>query len=207
MVSISSATVEKALALVCGIAPDKRVAFRGRIKRFQRMQFPGGTNTGQGRTALFSFNQFLKLLFAFELVQSGLSPSSAASVIEAHWSEMRMAAARTLIDDDSVEYDPMHFADGNLVFGFQIDAMWSLTVDGPVNEDIPDYFGSFRVFSRAELSQPFSDPKRSAAGTLSPWRVLLIDVRPLVWDVATEALRIAGFSATKKELFDDLVRG
>lgn len=194
--------VEDVLALIYEIAPNKRVALRGRMKHFQRMGFPARINTGKGVPAKFTFNRLLQLVFAFELVQSGLDPSAARSVISEHWHEMSPACARSMIHDALVEADPLNFKTGNLVFAFYIDALYPLQA-GPVLE----YYGSLVIAPKAELSDYlFNQGHVRDLHISSPWRVLVIDVGQIVGRVS-DALLSSPYKASRRDLFDDAAAG
>ena len=187
-----------------GVASDKRIAFRGRIKHFQRMRFPGNTNTGKGVPARFSFNRLMQLVFAFELVQSGLDPSAARSVMSEHWPTLSPAVARSMVRDVYVKRDPLGFPTGELSFAFYFDGLWSLTVEG---DDTVEYYGAVDILPAGELARPYFNPARSEYSEIdSPWRVLLIEVSQLVNEVV-QRLIATGFQTSRRELFEDLAQG
>lgn len=76
-VQLGFATVAGALARVNLIREDARSAFDARLKHFQRLEFPPGTNTGRGRAATYGIGHVLQLAFALELVQLGVPPERA----------------------------------------------------------------------------------------------------------------------------------
>lgn len=202
MLSIPSAVVEDVLARLYDIADDKRVALRGRMKHFQRMGFPARVNTGKGVPARFSFNRLMQLVFAFELVQSGLDPSASMSVIASHWPTMSPACARSMVHDLHVIADPNSYQTGNLLFAFYIDALYPLQ-NGPSD----DYYGVLEVFPKnASASDLFDKRYVDADNLASPWRALVIDVSQIVYR-ASDALPLVGFQANRRELFDDLAAG
>lgn len=81
-VQFGFATVAGALARVNLIREDARPAFDARLKHFQRLEFPPGTNTGRGRAAVYDIGHLLQLAFALELVQLGVPPERAKTHVE-----------------------------------------------------------------------------------------------------------------------------
>jgi hypothetical protein len=75
------AIVEGALAELHFIRPEKRVAFKARLKHLQRLGFPPGVNTGTGRAANYQGQHLFLLGLAFELLQLGLTPERVIKVI------------------------------------------------------------------------------------------------------------------------------
>ncbi len=203
MVSIPSAVVEDALARLYRVASDKRVAFRSRIKHFQRLRFPDGTNTGKGKPAAFSFSQYMQLLLAFELVQSGLSPTTAAMVVGEWWINFYKAFARTMVDDDNVLSDPEEFTCRDLMFMIYFDAMWQLANEGEVS-DRSQYWGMVKIVAPDQIGDTISS-EEFVHKVDSPWRALVIDARWLL-ETAVARIREAGFDLSNKQAFDDLLR-
>lgn len=74
--------MEEVFATVHRIAPGKRGAFQARLRHLQRLGVPPGTNTGKGVAAAYGPQQVAILAVALELLQLGLSPEHAATVLE-----------------------------------------------------------------------------------------------------------------------------
>lgn len=70
------------------VAPDRSIAFRGRLQHFQRSRFPPNVNTGQGRPAQYGVEEFLLLALALELLQLGLTPKRSADLLKRHMSRV-----------------------------------------------------------------------------------------------------------------------
>ena len=87
------AEVEGALAATYDIADDKRQAFRARLQHLQKLRFPEGLNTGRGRAAKYRAAHLYLLAVAIELLQIGLSPERAKTVIEEYLHSVAMAAS------------------------------------------------------------------------------------------------------------------
>lgn len=82
--SLSYAQVVALLADRHDVDDSSMVAFRGRLQHFQRLGFPAGINTGRGRSAAYSFGQLVQLSLAVELIQLGLTPEKAVSVLRSN---------------------------------------------------------------------------------------------------------------------------
>jgi hypothetical protein len=80
-VAYSFGDIEKALATVHHIAPNKRSAFANRLKHLQRLGFPPGINTGRGRAADYQAEHVVLLALALELLSFGYTPERAAAAI------------------------------------------------------------------------------------------------------------------------------
>lgn len=72
--------VESLFSELHGIHPDRRIAFKARLKHLQRLGFPPGVNTGTGRSAEYGAAQVYLLAIGLELLQLGLSPERAVRV-------------------------------------------------------------------------------------------------------------------------------
>lgn len=207
MTPIPSATVEEALACLYGIVEPKRAALRARIKHFQRLRFPGGTNTGRGKPAKFSFTQYLKLALAFEMVQSGLDPWPARSVISEAWgwSDLNFAFARTLLIDDYVINDPNRYGKSPLFLAFTINSMWDLTTTSAA-EDV-EYYGAVEIMSHSTLSDlMLKEFDREWKSGTSPWRTMLIDMTAFILNVYA-ALKQTGHNISIEDAFKELCTG
>lgn len=71
---MSYSQLEDFLADIHGVCDTKRTALKGRLKHFQRLQWPPGTNQGKGARVKYGIGQTLSLAVAMELLQIGLTP-------------------------------------------------------------------------------------------------------------------------------------
>lgn len=71
---IPYADLEEFLAQTHRVDHERRSALKGRIKHFQRLSWPPGTNQGKGKRVQYGVGQTLSLAVAFELLQIGLTP-------------------------------------------------------------------------------------------------------------------------------------
>lgn len=77
--------IEELLAALHGVEDEFRIALKGRIKHFQRNGWPGDTNTGPGKRAVYDFSKVLKLCLAFEMLQVGMTPDRAIKILSRNW--------------------------------------------------------------------------------------------------------------------------
>lgn len=71
---LTYAELEDFLAELHRVAPEKRIALRGRLKHFQRLGWPEGTNQGKGARVQYGIGQTMSLVMAMEMLQLGLTP-------------------------------------------------------------------------------------------------------------------------------------
>jgi len=90
-VRLTYRALEDLLADLHHISPKSRIALQGRIKNFQRYGWPGGTNTGKGRAATYGFREIIRLCLGFEMLQLGVSPERAVSLLKNNWYNIRTA--------------------------------------------------------------------------------------------------------------------
>ncbi|MBC2669700.1 hypothetical protein ACFOON_13040 [Novosphingobium piscinae] len=64
----------QALEVMYGIPDSRRSTFAARLKHFQKLGFPRGTNTGRGHAAVYSAEHAFLLAFVLELNQLGHTP-------------------------------------------------------------------------------------------------------------------------------------
>jgi hypothetical protein len=108
------AQVEQALAGMHRVVDERRTAFQGRIKHYQKQyHFPAGTNTGRGRAATYYVSHAVQLAIALEMNQVGLNPERAARICSNRMSMLQGAvafASRRILSDDEepvlIVFDP-----------------------------------------------------------------------------------------------------
>ncbi len=88
--------VEALYAALHSIRPEKRTAFKARLKHFQRLGFPPGVNTGTGRPANYDAAATMLLGLALEWAQLGSSPESTVAMLTRWPDFIRAAVARAL---------------------------------------------------------------------------------------------------------------
>lgn len=91
MLSVGYLQIE-ALVRRLGGVDDASLVLR-RWKYLQRMSFPAGSNTGRGRKVAFDLDQLLQVLVAFELIQTGSTPTRAVRTVRTNWPDLLPAMA------------------------------------------------------------------------------------------------------------------
>lgn len=69
------------MARLHAIADSKRTKFQARLKNFQRLGFPKGLVTSQGRAALYSPGFALEIALALELTELGITPDRVVTIL------------------------------------------------------------------------------------------------------------------------------
>jgi hypothetical protein len=80
-VELTYGEIELLLRYMHRVHDERRIALVGRIKHFQRLGWPKGTNLGKGTRVRYDARQTLSLLTAFELLQCGLPPERAVNLL------------------------------------------------------------------------------------------------------------------------------
>lgn len=190
MPAITFATAEAVLADLYRITDEHRIALLGRMKHFQRMNFPSGANPGRGRAAKLTFDELAQLTFAFELVQAGLPPMLARDTIAGSWGRMRNAIATVMSDAQN----------GDLWFIFHPETLRELT--GHPHHFL-DFYDDVVVCSTSELGAALASEDVPVVG--ERWRSIVISVRPVIGFLVYALIkRVTGLDAS--ELAADLDR-
>lgn len=66
--------LEDFFAEVHNVAPQKRIALKGRLKHFQRLGWPAGTNKGKGARVNYGIGQTMSLAIGMQMLELGLTP-------------------------------------------------------------------------------------------------------------------------------------
>lgn len=186
-IELSYADVESVLAALHRVAPDKRVAFRARLKHFQRLGFPKGANTGTGKRVAYSVIMLFKLAFAMELTQIGMSPKRVVNLLDLNWHLCEGSIPRAITPRGQFErWDPP-IDNNDFVWIFSPESLRDLAQGG---EDDLDYYGSLRVIPMSELEGllrfdegPLLQNAEWAADMGQDWRQTIIVLRPFLISV------------------------
>ena len=73
--------VEAVFAARFAVAPERAIAFRGRLQNLQRNGVPEGVNTGKGRRASYGWTQLLQMSVALDFMEIGLTPDAASTMV------------------------------------------------------------------------------------------------------------------------------
>lgn len=87
VVDLTFGDVEATLAAMHRIRPEKRIAFRARLKHLQREGWPEGANTGTGKRFSYTLTALMQMALALELLQAGLSPRRSVTILKHDWEE------------------------------------------------------------------------------------------------------------------------
>jgi hypothetical protein len=78
--------------------PEHRVAaFKARLKHFQRLGWPIGSNFGRGRRANWTDRHYQELVIATELTMLGITPERAIEIMKANYTNLLRAAERAAV--------------------------------------------------------------------------------------------------------------
>lgn len=87
--SLDFKQVESTLAGFANIHPERRNAFVARLKQWQKSGFPEGINSGRGRKAQYGATQLYQLALCLLLIELGLTPERAHTVVRLAWDTFR----------------------------------------------------------------------------------------------------------------------
>lgn len=82
MIQLKTRDVEEVIARRFAIAERGRTALRGRLEHLRRLGTPKGVQKGQGRAAVFGWDEVLQLAVAVELLNIGMTPDHAHNVVQ-----------------------------------------------------------------------------------------------------------------------------
>ncbi len=138
-VQLSYADVEATLLALNHIAHDKRVAFRARLKHFQRLGFPPGANTGTGKRVVYTVGMLLKLCFAVEFAQAGMSPVRTVHILNDNWQNCEASLLLALTPDEHLDHWSADLNADQLVWMLSPEALRDLTNEGEGQFDYKEY--------------------------------------------------------------------
>jgi hypothetical protein len=178
---ISSGQVEEILARLNAIDEAGRVAFRARIKHFQRLGFPPGSNTGKGRPASHSAVTLLQLIFAFDLTQAGLPPAMVVRIIKHYWSLWLLPACLRAIapeQDIPEPYAGAFVGGGSRFFVISPVALQPLSSGAEPSswDDLAQIIPETRLLSRIADPENFSEHPGGHDFLDGPWRSLVVHI-------------------------------
>lgn len=163
--------VENLIAAIHG-AGVRPTALLGRFKHFQRLGFPGGSNTGRGSRAEYGVEQILAFALAFELLETGIMPVRAVRIVRSAWHDAARVFAITW-----AELSSRHSGDQM----FLVLTPSALTELGASEDALAPSPDLLRPLSKQAVVRWLED--RSGAGTSS---LLVFDPRRLVATVCRE---------------------
>ena len=96
--------LERALLTTLRVDPDKTETFRARLKQLQRLGFPPGVNVGRGTKMSYGTEHLVQLMFAFELISTGIPAKTATEMVLQGWGRIR-SACRVIGQNDPAMID------------------------------------------------------------------------------------------------------
>lgn len=138
-VELTFADVEAVLLAMNHIAHDKRIAFRARLKHFQRLGFPKGANTGTGKRAVYTVRMWLQLCFALEFAQAGMSPARTVQILNDNWQNCEASLLLALTPDEHLDHWSPDLNAEDLVWMLSPEALRDLTDEGEGEFDYKEY--------------------------------------------------------------------
>lgn len=165
--------IESVLVRLNRVAEDKRIAFRARLKHFQRMGFPPGVNTGTGKRAAYTFPMLLMMAFATELTQAGMAPKRIVKTLVHSWSDVEWSLLMAITPGDY--WTPPQ--DNNLLWTLSPEAMRDLSEEG---EGEYDYHDSIWVETVSSLSTSMAEEEEFKPVVGEIYRRLVIQLRPFM---------------------------
>ena len=186
-IELSYADVESVLAALHRISPNKRVAFRARLKHFQRLGFPVGANTGTGKRVAYSVTMLLQLAFAVELTQVGIAPKRIVEMINLNWQFCEATIPMAITPRAHFDKWQPPIATNDFVWMLSPEALRDLAEGG---EHDLDYLGLLEVVLLSELQEklrvgdvPSQIPDGWERDMGVDYRQTLIVLRPFLFSV------------------------
>lgn len=91
LTSMSFGGLERALVTALRVDPDRTETFRARLKQLQRLGFPPGVNVGRGTKMSYSTEHLVQLMFAFEMISTGIPAKTATEMVIQGWPRISSA--------------------------------------------------------------------------------------------------------------------
>lgn len=192
--------LEELLATVHHIAPERSIAFQGRLKHLQRWGFPTREKPGKGKAIAYTIEHVLRAVLALELIQAGINPKFAIDMVEANWSSL----LPTVYLNSFTGTERLTFGQGSehdWCWLIRPEALRGLTV---VGESEYDKHEAIEPISAENLARHLTIDSSSFGPDLgSHWRNVIINGGPLVRGVlALIDLRFGW--ANREDLIGDL---
>ena len=165
----------KLLASVNYIAPESEGAFKARLRHFQRLGFPTGSNTGKGRKAEYDVDMVLQLALAIQFMQAGIPPQHIVSLITKNWISTRQFMMF------ATSPEPLQMNDGKvlsnqLALCVSPEALRDITISG---ENELDHYEAFRFVELDSLPAFLGEnPEHPVFGSSYRWFIVVL--RPLL---------------------------
>lgn len=201
---LSYSQVLKILSGLNEIAPESDGAFRARLRHFQRLGFPRGSNTGKGKSAEYDLEMLMQLTLAIEFMQAGITPSRIVELVNKNWTAARqnfllsvMPKGTFVSGSDKEEVDP------NIALCLSPESLRELTTHGEADHD---YYEAFHFRSANSLFELFNDEDfHPLIGTY--WRWVIILLRPMMFMLLSRLEAVTGVDTVQavRELYDIII--
>lgn len=186
-IELSYSDVESVLAALHRIAPNKRIAFRARLKHFQRLGFPAGANTGTGKRVAYTAKMLLQLAFAVELTQVGITPKRIVEMLNLNWHFCEASIPMALTPRAHFDKWDKPITTNDFVWMLSPESLRDLAEGG---DDDLDYLGLLEVVLLSDLQDKLrvgDVPAQIASGWERDmgvdYRQTLIVLRPFLFSV------------------------
>lgn len=150
------------------------------------MGFPSGVAAGRGRAAAYDSESIMQMVFAFELVQCGLNPSTIVSIVKMNWDIMLPAIVRAATPNQLVSPGRFVWPDAKIFFCVRPEALYELT-DRSVDD--AEYRGSVEVLHLNDLQDRlYNSEAPTQVGSFARSIVLNVPFRVLSCLVVLKAI-------------------
>lgn len=201
---LSYAQVVQILSGLNEIAPESDGAFRARLRHFQRLGFPKGSNTGKGRSAEYDLEMLMQLALATEFMQAGITPTRIVELISKNWTSARQNFLISVMPKGTfVSSATKDEIDPDLALCLSPESLRELTTYG---EEQFDYYEAFQFHAAKSLYEMFNDDEFSPLlGTY--WRWIIILMRPMMFMLLNRLEAVTGVKIADavRELFDIVI--
>lgn len=163
--------IEAVCADLNRIAPDKRVAFVGRLKQLQKQGLTEGQRPGRGKAGTYSFGDLMRFVIAIELIQAGIMPQMAAKLVAGSWSLLRMNIyVCSFAPEDTIGFTskPTEY-----LWMLNVEALRALTSEGEGEWDHMERISAVPIEEAAEALAKGVSTEPSIFG--ESWRTLVLN--------------------------------
>lgn len=94
--SVPRAELLDLVAKVMEVPPERRSALLGRFQHLQRLSLIKGINPGRGSAAEYKANHLIVVLIAFQMLQLGVTPERAVTIIQQNQDRIRLSIGLSL---------------------------------------------------------------------------------------------------------------
>lgn len=191
--------IEAVCADLNRIAPDKRVAFAGRLKQLQKQGLTEGQRPGRGKAGTYSFGDLMRFVIAIELVQAGIMPQMAAKLVAGSWSLLRMNIyVCSFAPEDTIGFTskPTEY-----LWMLNVEALRSLTSEGEGEWDHMERISAVPIEEAAEALAKGVSTEPSIFG--ESWRTLVLNG----YNLTQRVMKVVAFHfgyASRLELRQDI---